>query len=347
MTTPSAAPLPIGIVGLNFGRYILEDLTREPADAYFRLAAVCDLDPERAREFGTRYQVPVHLSLETLLADPEIGIIGLFTSPAGRADLVRQVIRAGKDVITTKPFELDSRAAREVLAEARDLGRIVQLNSPGPRLSPALQRVGEWVEEFALGRPVFIRGEMTVSYREAADGSWYDDPARCPVAPIFRLGIYMINDAVRLFGPVDHVQVLSSRVFTGRPTPDNAQLGLAFRNGALGSIYASFCVENGQHYANSLLLHYERGSIYVNLAPAPYGKAGATSRLQLVTTTGKEEVRVVEDTLPGGSGAYQWAEFHRAILERDAHGTPAELIVAGIEVIEAMIRSEQSTPFSS
>ncbi|MDF3058510.1 MAG: hypothetical protein K0R17_2725 [Rariglobus sp.] len=345
MTSPSS-PLPIGIVGLNFGRCVLEYLQREPAARFFKLAAVCDLDAAKVAEFSSRYGVTGHTSLEALLADPDIPVVGLFTGPAGRAGLLRQIIRAGKDVMTTKPFEVKPDAARAVLDEARFLGRVIHLNAPAPALTPAFEKIREWVSVHDLGRPVFARGEITAAYREQADGSWYDDPVRCPVAPIFRLGIYLIQDLVRLFGPVASVQVQHTRLFTRRPTPDNAQLGLTFANGALGSIFASFCVDNGQHYANALLLHYERGTIQLNLDPAPYGKASATSRLRLISQ--RDQQVVTEDwSCPGSSGAYQWEELHRAIHVRDVASMPIDEIMQGIAIIQAMTRAEKSSATES
>lgn len=335
-------PIPIAIVGLNFGRHIIDGLLKSPATDHFQLAAVCDLDAAKAAEFGARLGVKAYASLDDLLADPDIPVIGLFTGPAGRAPLLRQIIRAGRDVMTTKPFELDPEAARAVLDEARTLGRIIHLNSPAPELSAAHVKIREWIDRHDLGRPVFCRGEATASYREVAAGDWKDDSARCPVAPIFRIGIYLINDLVRLFGEVASVQVQQSRLFTGRPTPDNAQLSLSFANGALGSIFASFCIENGQHYANSLLLHFERGSIHLNVAPQSYGEANHVTRLTLAATHGDKQVHREEWSAPGNSGAYQWDVLRRAISERDTSLSPDNTIVHSIRVIHAMARAERS-----
>src|SRR5690606_32877601 len=127
--------------------------------------------------------------LEDVLADPAIAASGLCTPPQGRAELVRRCLEAGKDVMTTKPFDLDLDAAAAVLTEARERGRVVHLNSPSPE-PPDLVQIEAWIREYDLGRPVAARAEMLTSVREEADGTWYDDPQRCPLAPMFRLGIY-------------------------------------------------------------------------------------------------------------------------------------------------------------
>lgn len=336
----SSSPLPIGIVGLNFGRHILPHLQDPDVARLFRLAAVCDLDPSRRREWAARCHVPEYPSLDALLEEPGVPVIGLFTPPRGRAELLRRIIRAGKDVMTTKPFELDSVAAREVLEEASSLGRIIHLNSPAPRPTAVRRQIREWETRYHLGRPVFCRGEATADYSEEADGTWYDDPALCPVAPIFRIGIYLINELTGLFGDVVSTQVISTSIRTGRPTPDNAQLSLEFANGAIGSIFASFCVGNGQFYANSLLLHYERGTIQYNLDPAEFGQANKSSRLRLIAAPpGEERVVIEEWSGPGCLGDYQWDAFHDAIRTRDVGSMPIGEIILGIDVINAMARS--------
>ena len=332
----------IAVVGLNFGRLVVEELCSTPANKYIELVAVCDLDLARATRIANQYSIPA-VSFDDLLNDPAIEAVGLFTGPVGRAKLIQKIIRAGKHVMTTKPFELDPAAASAVLEEADQLGKIVHLNSPGPRLPDDLQQVRTWENEFALGRPIAFRREVWASYREQANGTWYDDPKLCPVAPIFRLGIYLINDMIRLFGPVEAVQVMHSRIFTGRPTPDNAQLTLQFANGVIGNIFASFCIDDGQHYANTMTLNYERGTIYRNVGPHENGTAHARSHMSVVARIGPDQTTTEYADLGDASCGYQWHEFARAIrFGRSPEHVSDETIVAGIRVISAMARSEQS-----
>lgn len=330
----SPAPLPIGIVGLNFGRHILDSLVRDDVKIHLRLAAVCDIDAAKVALYSERFGVKGLTSLDELLADPEIPAIGLFTGPVGRAELIRKIIRAGKDVITTKPFETDPEAALEILQEARRLSRVVHLNSPGPTPPEDIAQIIAWIKEHSLGAPVGVRAETYASYREKADGTWYDDPVKCPVAPIFRLGIYLISDLVQLFGPVREVQVLQSRIFTGRPTADNGQLNLLFENGALGNIFASFCINDGDHYRNSLTLNFENGTIYRNVGP---DRTGTKSELALVMSRDNQRQIIARTVATGTSGSYQWETFVRAVRgEKLTNETTPEQIVAGLRVIQSM-----------
>jgi len=330
--------LPIAVVGLGFGRVVIErQLLAGPGARHFELAAVCDADPTKARDAAEKCHVPAVPSLDRLLADPAIPVVALFTGPAGRADLVRQILRAGKHVLTTKPFELDPEAAADVLVEAQSLGLAVHLNSPGPMLEADLSQILAWQNERDLGRLVAARSETWCSYHEQADGSWYDDPARCPTAPIFRLGVYAINDLVRLCGAAERVFVSHGRLRTGRPTPDNAQAVIEFAGGAIASVFASFCVDDGAAYRQTTVFNFERGTVTRVSAVAD-----TIEQVTLTLRTPRGEERV---TLPAGacSGWYHWDQLAAVIRGRGvSNPTPPEAIVAGVRILAALARSEQT-----
>ncbi len=125
--------LNIGMVGLNFGIQMIErHILSGPGEPYFDLAAVCRRDKTKCDEAAAKFGVKAYYTIDDLLADDEIPVIVDMTGPIGRAERIRSMIEAGKHVMTTKPFELGSQAAAAVLSRARELGRIVHLNSPVP-----------------------------------------------------------------------------------------------------------------------------------------------------------------------------------------------------------------------
>jgi len=331
------APVPIAIIGLGFGRWIVKDLMQPEMRTKFRIVALCDFNQELARsmagEIGAR-----SATLEELLADPEIKAIGLYTGPVGRAGLLRKIIRSGKHVMTTKPFERDVASARDILNEARTLSRVIYLNSPTPVPSADLRQIAAWRERFNLGRPLSAQASTWVRYNEKPDGTWLDDPLQCPVAPIFRIGIYLINDLIEIFGEAREVQVMSERHFTKRPTPDHAQIAIRFRNGGIASVLASFCVNDGDNYRNRLALNFENGTVYRN---RDLKNPQHPCELILVTKDG-EQAREVERNYPSESSrGYPWQELHGAITSPSPLiFTDPDKVCAGLRVIDAIIRAE-------
>ena len=333
----------IVIVGLNFGRHIVDELTKDGGNPHVRIVGLCDLDREKAEKMAAEYGgLKVYDSLDTVLADPEVDSVGLYTGPGGRAKLLSTIINAGKDVMTTKPFELDVDAAIAVLEEAQSLGRVIHLNSPSPGISQDLAVIQSWREKYDLGAAVAARAEVWTHYREEADGSWQDDPDKCPVAPVFRIGIYLINDLVRMFGKARSVSVMGTHLFTGRPTPDNGQLSIEFENGALANIFASFCVRDGDHYRNGLTANFERGTIYRNIGPQ---RGSADAELSVVTNKemwAPRELTATEEVNSRG-GNYDWGGFAAAVRrEADAPTYEIDHIVEPIRIINAMTKSAKS-----
>ena len=333
----------VGVVGLHFGHEIITDhLIGGEAAPYFRLAAVCDRIQDKADAIAARYGVSACYDVADMLANPEIEAICLMIGPAGRARIIDRILDAGKHVMATKPFEVNADAALAVLRRARERGLAVHLNSPAPQLWPGLAQIKRWETEFDLGRPIAARADVWSKYHETADGSWYDDPEQCPVAPLFRIGIYLINDLVSIFGQPELVSVMHSRMATGRPTPDNAQLGIRFKSGALANVFASFSIDDGQRWLNPMTINYENGTVYCNVLPNISTSPRYKPELTLVTRQDGKPVRqsVVVDS---GPEDYQWEAFHRAVRGEELKDeTSPEQIAAGIRVIEAMVRADKS-----
>ena len=49
-------PIPIAIVGLNFGRHVAREIAHGEAGRHMKLAAVCDIDEDKARQSADEFQ---------------------------------------------------------------------------------------------------------------------------------------------------------------------------------------------------------------------------------------------------------------------------------------------------
>ena len=337
-------PVKIGIVGLRFGgSWIRRNYHK--IKPYLTVRAVCDYNVERLIRFTTDFPFEGYSSLEEMLKSADIEAVALFTPPEGRAELVRLCAATGKHILSTKPFELSSAAAFEVLEEIRSTGIVIHLNSPAPELSQDLRQIEAWRREYKLGKPIAADWETYVKYDEKADGTWQDSHTACPVAPIFRIGIYGINELISLLGNVSSVQVTSSRLLTERPTPDNAKMLLEFENGAIGSVFASFCIDDGQCFPGFMRIHYEHGTIckrQINSDDATnrakFDAVELSLQCRVNGISHQECIRISPDNR---SGEYQLENFVHAI--RTGNSNPgadtAEAVANGIAVIEAMAKA--------
>ena len=343
LPTQSVVPVRLGICGLGYGLYHARQLLASPNARFIDFVAASDNRPDRLAAATAALGCRGVPDLSDLLADPTIEAIALFTGPDGRADLIRRIIRAGKHVMTTKPFELDADAGLRVLQEARELGRVVFLNSPAPVLGEDLRQILRWREEFGLGRLIFALCDCWYRSTEKADGTWYDDPSRCPAAPIFRLGIYGINDVLALVDDeVDEVQVVQARVLTGRPTPDVAQLSLRFAGGATAAIRATWCCGPWRDNQASEFV-FERGVVRRTYS-TPYHTTAPATKLTLESEDARGQIftREAEVSNLVVNSAYRWDLFHAALRgSYPEELLPPERLVAGIRVIDSLKRALQ------
>ncbi len=297
------------LAGLNFGRHIVSRLMTDTGiQKYVRLVGVCDFDRSKAEKIAGEYNLEVFDSIESICRTPGIDAAGLFCGPCRRAEVLEKFVAAGIPVMTTKPFELSSSAAEKVLALAAEKRVPVHLNSPAPEPTAAQNILRQWITEFQLGRPVSAHVETYIKYSEKPDGSWMDDPARCPAAPLLRLGIYGINTLIASCGDIESVKVVHSRISTGRPTADNAAMLLRFANGAIGTVSANFATDDGRKYPDDLVIHFEHGTVKRRKIDN-----GTKTVFELFTPDEYKCQTLPPDQL---DGQYQWQAFARAVNEK-------------------------------
>lgn len=331
----------LGVIGLRFGATVIEELQASEEDRqYMELAGVYDLDPVKTANITNRFGVKGYTSLEEMLQDPELEAIAVYTPPTGRSDLLLQIMQSGKHIMTTKPFEDDWRKAEKILRQSQQMGKVIHLNSPGVVENGLVQAMQEAAATYHLGRPVGARCDVWVNYHEKPDGSWYDSFERCPAAPIFRLGIYIINDLVSIFGKATCLSVFGSRLVTERPTMDNTLLAVQYQNGALASIYGSFCVDDGQRYKGPMTVNFEKGTFYYQIFPN-----GELAQPDLLLTRKDSAGNTVTHRIPVGGpskGKYLWHLFYEDIRNgRVVTDVYIDRIVEGVRVLQGMKRAEK------
>lgn len=118
------------------------------------LAAICDVDPDRAAGLAAAHDVPVRGFVE-VLADPAVGGVVIAAPAEQHATLTREALLAGKDVFVEKPLALQVADAEALVAMARDAGRILMVGHL-LQYHPAFLQLRAFVREGRLGRLQYI-----------------------------------------------------------------------------------------------------------------------------------------------------------------------------------------------
>lgn len=139
----------IGVLGAgshsssNHGPSLEEYARRHPGEV--ELAAVCDLDEGRAREYAERFSfAAVYTDLDRMLTEADLDGVVAITAMDHTEELAGRILSAGMPLVIEKPPGVGIEGARRLLAAARDTGthHMVSLNR---RFSPAMVRAHEWL----------------------------------------------------------------------------------------------------------------------------------------------------------------------------------------------------------
>ncbi len=181
------------------------------SDQYFKwcptfdileVAACTDILPERAQAKGEQFGVPV-MSIEELVADPEIQIVINLTIPAVHAEVSLAAIETGKSVYSEKPLALAREDGQKIVEAAKEKGVLVGC-APDTFLGGGLQTCRKLIDEGWIGQPVAATAFMLGHGPEA----WHPNPDffyKVGGGPMFDMGPYYLTALVHLLGPVERI----------------------------------------------------------------------------------------------------------------------------------------------
>jgi len=321
----AGARLRVGLVGYGYaGKTFHAPLVA--AVPSLELVAVASSDASKVHADWPG--VAVHASPAELIARGDIDLVVIATPNDTHHPLTRDALLAGRHVVVDKPFTVHLADARELVALARERGRLLSVFH-NRRFDGDFLTVKKLLAEGTLGRVVDVesrhdrwRPEVRPRWRESAGpgaGLWFD------------LGPHLVDQALQLFGPPRAIALERALV----------------RDGALADdwFHAS--------------LRYDR--LHVHLRASMLAAASA-SRFTLHGTRGsfvKQGLDAQEDALKVGvrpawpAGADWGVDLGRAaIVTRQADGAAVETPVvlergahqAYFAAVAAAIRGEAPNP---
>jgi len=215
------------------------------------IKAIADIIPEVAEKKAKKYNTKA-VTVEELLADPEIQIIANLTIPAAHTSVNRQCLEAGKSVYCEKPFALSLEEAKEILALARSKG-LMACSAPDTFLGPGLQTCRRVIDSGEIGDIVGCTANLVSHGHE----TWHANPAflyKKGAGPMLDMGPYYVAAMISLLGPVGKVNCFANRAFDQRLITSKPHAGeiidvevytnyvasLCFRSGAIGNFNMSY-----------------------------------------------------------------------------------------------------------
>ncbi len=226
--------LKVGVVGCGIGKAHVEAYRSLPDR--FEVAAVCDVDEEKARQVAATHAIPRVLNdFGALCRIDELDVIDLCTPPYLHCDQTLEALDAGRHVICEKPLAGSLEDVDRVAAAEKQSGRRV-MPIFQYRFGHGLQKL-KWLVEQGIAGRAYLTTVETAWRRRAA---YYAVPWRARWKT--ELGGPVVNQAIHghdlvyyLLGPAKTVSAHMTTLVNRTETEDCVVVSLEMADGSLGS----------------------------------------------------------------------------------------------------------------
>jgi UDP-N-acetylglucosamine 3-dehydrogenase len=143
--------LGVAVIGTGFWGRNHARVFKELAET--ELLAICDIDPERARNVANQFGVKPYTNTGNMLKNEDIEAVSICTWSTSLAKEALKALKAGKHVLVEKPMAANAKQAEQLINTAEREGLHLTVGFL-MRFIPGLQRIRKEVESKTLGKPV-------------------------------------------------------------------------------------------------------------------------------------------------------------------------------------------------
>ena len=223
------------------------------------LVAVCDADPERAKQAGLEWKVPYFTSYERMLAESNADVVTIATPSGLHPEQGIAAAKTGKHVVMEKPMAISLTAA-DALVQACDKAGVQLFVVKQNRLNPPVQLLKRAVDRNRFGRIYLascaVHWARPQEYYDQAPwrGTWEFDGGA-----FMNQASHYVDLMQWVMGPVESVMAKTATLARRIETEDTGIAILKFRSGALGTIEVTM-LAYPRNLEGSLTILGEKGS---------------------------------------------------------------------------------------
>ena len=234
----------VGVVGFGLGGRAFHAPIIHAVPG-LRLAAIVERSRSSAREIYP--DAKIVRDIEELLAIKSISLVAIATPNETHFPFAKRCLEAGRHVVADKPFTSTLAEALELVALARKHDRVLTVYQDR-RFDGDFRTVQELLARGSLGKIVRFESAFDRCRPQIRTNSWKEKPA--PGSGVyFDLGPHLVDQALQLFGPPEHVLADIRIEREGSLTEDAFDVTLYYKNGLRAILTASMLAPDPRpHY---------------------------------------------------------------------------------------------------
>ena len=155
------------------------------------VAACCDINFEKAKEFAARYNIPnAYDNCYDMLKNNALDLVSVCTWNAAHCECTVAALNAGVNVLCEKPMAMNAGEAEAMKAAADKAGKLLMLGFVRRHGDDAKQAL-ELLKNGTLGDVYFTKA--TYLRRCGFPGGWFGNKALSGGGPLIDLGVHVID----------------------------------------------------------------------------------------------------------------------------------------------------------
>ena len=308
------------------------------------IKSCADIRMEAAKSAAEKYGCQA-VTVDELLADPEIELVVNLTIPRTHVEVGLQVLEAGKHVYSEKPMGVNFAEGQKLIQLASEKKLRVGC-APDTFLGTGGQTARKAMDDGSIGRPIAGTAFMCGHGHE----HWHPNPAffyDIGGGPMLDMGPYYITALVNILGPVKRVAGITTKAFEERVATSSGASGqhipvkvsthltgvMEFVNGAVITMIMSF--DMWRHSLPCIELYGTEGSMKV---PDPNGFGGPVL-IAPAKGDGWDEIPLA---FPQNARMIGVIDMVCAIRSRRPHRASGDLAYHVLELMTAFDKSSKS-----
>jgi predicted dehydrogenase len=323
-----------GLIGAGLQGWRRSRAIKESGET--ELVIVASGHQEKARRLADEMGCRAVASWEEVVRNEDVEVLLICTPTNLHAPMAIEALKRGKHVLCEKPLAKNIREAEEIVNTAR-ANRVKVKCGFNLRHHPGIQQARKWIDEGAIGEPVFLRCRYGIGGRPGYEKEWRMDPEISGGGQLMDQGMHALDLARWFLGDFTEVSgFLQTAYWDIAPLEDNAFAMLRAKKWEIASIHVSWTQWKNLF---SLEIYGRDGYITVEGLGGSYGVEKAILGKRAFLKPFQEEV--IEFRGEDRSWQGEWAEFMKAIKEnREPLGSGLD----GLEVLrlaDAIYQSAQ------
>ena len=300
------------------------------------MAAVCDVDPERRQQAHGRFGCPTYDDYHEMLAHEDLDFVCVITRSHQHCPMTCDCLKAGANVLVTKPWAVNEAEALEMIRTARDTGKQLLAWLPA-RWGCDVKRLRQLIlDEGAIGNVFLIRRAVT-SFATRCD--WQTE-RRCGGGYLLNWGMHIVDPPLLLTDA--EIGTVYARMKQTINPGDTEDVFLALTDGTLVQAEYTVAVEKLPSWfiqgdQGTIVMRDHALTLYKN-TPAQPGDPTRYGTMQ----SAQEEV--LEETVTGdlyGDTNEVYAEIAAALLGQHPYPvTPADAL-EGSRLLDAIRTADE------